>query len=354
MNKLKFRVLIASVMIPCNLYSGPVFSMNDGQLNLIKKDQNQIIETNIPNMTDLLPVLKLFCKNVYCQVNRYTSKLSMINDPSNDELNLEKLTAKNACIAENELMNLSGENCDWGFCPDYMQNYQNGISLIDYINQMSRVFNEKDEGICRNLASCLYMMLHNKGIFCGVMFCELGINKSKYPKPNHVVILLAVKDEDNVKFFVADPRLVQCSFFDSYRCTKGIFFDYISSTRHEISQYSGSFAWLNTAKSKYMIQDLPISPYGPLDLLLIPLDKYLKWNHIFQESTSVEFDLNATLDLSKKDRGYGTEKNWPLKIGTKTIDDFKMKAKKIANSTKGKPISKTLHYEILEFWPGAK
>ena len=40
MNKLKFRVLIASVMIPCNLYSGPVFSMNDGQLNLIKKDQN--------------------------------------------------------------------------------------------------------------------------------------------------------------------------------------------------------------------------------------------------------------------------------------------------------------------------
>ena len=67
----------------------------------------------------------------------------------------------------------------------------------------------------------------------------------------------------------------------------------------------------------------------PIDVLLIPLDKYLKFKDICEESISVAFDLKSKLNFKK----YSVWYPYPVNIGNKTVNDFKKQAEIFFKST---------------------
>ena len=306
MNKLLYKVLFTITTVFTFSNSTIVISM-DHTIN--KSDKN----LTIPHKKELVNELNLFCDSVQEYVKKYTNKE---NEYDNNLYDLETQMAANAAEKEFELNGKTGKNCEWGVCPDYMQGID--IPLNNYIEKMSEVYDKGGEGVCRHLASSLFNKLHSKGFFCGIMFCYSGNHTGgiRIPRPNHVVTLIALKDSDTIQFFVSDPRNLQIVFCNNYR--------YMQNPELKKIQNHSDNVCYHLNKDEFLKQ---IS--RPIDVLLIPLDKYLKFKDICEESISVAFDLKSKLNFKKDSVWYP----YPVNIGNKTVNDFKKQAEIFFKST---------------------
>lgn len=317
MNKLVYKVLVAIITVSAFSNSKLVISMD----NLGNNSEKNII---IPCMNELVSELNSFSDNIKKHADKYIKELSVKKNTTNEDWAIEWRMNSNAVKKENELKYGLNNKIDlaneWGTCPDYMQTLD-GISLKDYIEEMSKVYDNGEEGVCRHLSSSLFKRLRSKGFFCAIAFCCIGDIKHDYfvdPQPNHVVVLIAAKDGNETKIFVSDPRKLQSKFCINYRYNEGVDFDYGTRSAKQIQKLTEIS---NSQKSRL----------DPMEALLIPLDNYFGKGDILNQSISFEFDLNSQLNFKKQQ--YGFRQMYPTKIGKKTIDDFKEEAEKISAKT---------------------